>query len=147
MTIPRPLHPSKSELKSTASPSRGGVILRLRGKVAIIIGARSDIGQAIAERQGCDGAKEIVDYVGSVDGAKQTERVIEQFGGVGGILRADITRASDVRAPLDKIPLGCPGKPEDVASVVILLALGDVAYLTGTTFVVDGGLVRRYREQ
>lgn len=48
---------------------------------------------------------------------------------------------------LEKIPLGRLGKPEDEASVVTFLASGDAAYVTGSTFVVDGGLMRNYREQ
>jgi glucose 1-dehydrogenase len=50
-------------------------------------------------------------------------------------------------APLDKIPLGRLGKPEDLASVVTFLAAGAAACVTGPTFVVDGGLMRNYREQ
>jgi glucose 1-dehydrogenase len=34
-----------------------------------------------------------------------------------------------------------------VAGVVAFLASDDAAYVTGSTFVVDGGLMRNYREQ
>jgi glucose 1-dehydrogenase len=76
--------------------------LRLQGKVAIVTGAGSGIGQGIAERLGCAGAKVIVDYVGSAGGARQTERVLEQSGGAGEIVQADITRVGDVRALVDE---------------------------------------------
>jgi glucose 1-dehydrogenase len=39
------------------------------------------------------------------------------------------------------------GTPDDVAGVVAFLASDDAAYVTGSTFVVDGGLMRNYREQ
>jgi glucose 1-dehydrogenase len=39
------------------------------------------------------------------------------------------------------------GTPEDVAGLVAFLASDDGAYITGSTFVVDGGLMRNYREQ
>jgi glucose 1-dehydrogenase len=39
------------------------------------------------------------------------------------------------------------GRPEDVAGLVAFLASDDGAYITGSTFVVDGGLMRNYREQ
>ena len=39
-----------------------------------------------------------------------------------------------------KIPLGRPGKAEEVASVALFLASDECAYVTGHTLVVDGGL-------
>ena len=39
------------------------------------------------------------------------------------------------------------GTPEDVAGVVAFLVSDDAAYITGSTFVVDGGLMRNYKEQ
>jgi glucose 1-dehydrogenase len=68
----------------------------LKGKVAIVTGAGSGIGQGIAKRLGCEGAKVIVDYVGTPEGAEETERAIQQTGGEGEIVRADITEIADV---------------------------------------------------
>jgi len=53
----------------------------------------------------------------------------------------------ELDALLANIPLGRLGTPEDVASLVAFLASDDAAYITGSTFVVDGGLMRSYREQ
>jgi glucose 1-dehydrogenase len=39
------------------------------------------------------------------------------------------------------------GKPEEVAGVVAFLASDDGAYVTGSTYFIDGGLIRNYREQ
>jgi glucose 1-dehydrogenase len=50
-------------------------------------------------------------------------------------------------ALLHNIPLGRMGTPEDVAGLVAYLASEDAAYVTGSTFVIDGGLMRNYREQ
>jgi glucose 1-dehydrogenase len=255
--------------------------MRLRGRVAIVTGAGSGIGQGVAERLASEGARVIVDYVGSPAGAKDTEKAIEDRGGEGRIVQADVTRINDVRClvdtawsqfgaadilvnnagvekkadfwnvteadydevlavnlrgpffltqafvqrlreaqkpgsiinissvhedmafpgfapyccskgglrmlmrdlavelgplginvnnvapgaistPINKslledkpklkallanIPLGRLGTPEDVAGLVAFLASDDAAYITGSTFVVDGGLMRNYREQ
>ena len=256
-------------------------MLRLQGKVAIVTGAGSGIGQGIAMRLGSEGAKVIVDFVGSSDGADQTERAIREAGGESVIVRADVTSISDVNCLVDtawsrfgsadilvnnagmekksdfwdtteddydkvlavnlrgpfflsqafvrrlrelnrpgriinissvhedmvfpgfatycsskgglrmlmrdlavelgplgitvnnvapgaiatpinqslledkpklnallgNIPLGRLGTPDDVAGLVAFLASDDAAYITGSTFVIDGGLMRNYREQ
>jgi len=255
--------------------------MRLRGRVAIVTGAGSGIGQGVAERLAAEGARVIVDYIGNPAGAKDTEKAIEDLGGEGRIVQADVTRINDVRClvdtawsqfgvadilvnnagvekkadfwdvteadydevlavnlrgpffltqafvqrlreaqkpgriinissvhedmafpgfapyccskgglrmlmrdlavelgplginvnnvapgaistPINKslledkpklkallanIPLGRLGTPEDVAGLVAFLASDDAAYITGSTFVVDGGLIRNYREQ
>ena len=52
-----------------------------------------------------------------------------------------------LEALIANIPVGRLGTPEDVAGLVAFLASDDAAYITGSTFVVDGGLMRNYREQ
>ncbi|HET6170334.1 MAG TPA: glucose 1-dehydrogenase [Terracidiphilus sp.] len=254
---------------------------RLAGKVAIVTGAGSGIGQGIAKRLSSEGAKVIVDYIGDPSGAKVTQSAIEQAGGQGAIVEADVTSMADIRklvdagwnrfgaadilvnnagmekksafwdtteaeydevmsvnlrgpffltqafvrrlrdakkagriinissvhedmsfpgfatyccskgglrmlmrdlamelgplgitvnnvapgaiatpintallqdkpkldALLHNIPLGRMGTPEDVAGLVAYLASEDATYVTGSTFVIDGGLMRNYREQ
>jgi len=46
-----------------------------------------------------------------------------------------------------KIPLGRLGKPADVSGLAAFLASDDASYVTGATFVVDGGLLHNYHEQ
>lgn len=50
-------------------------------------------------------------------------------------------------ALLHNIPLGRLGQPEDVAALVAFLASSEADYITGSTFVVDGGLLWNYQEQ
>ena len=50
-------------------------------------------------------------------------------------------------ALLGNIPLGRLGNPQDVAGMVAFLVSDDAAYVTGSTFVVDGRLMRNYKEQ
>ena len=254
---------------------------RLAGKVAIVTGASSGIGQGIAIRLGRDGAKVIVDYIGGPEGAQETLRAIQAEGGEAEIVSADVTRTEDItnlvdeawkrfgsadilvnnagmehkadfwdtqqadydkvmdvnlrgpffltqafvrrlrdakktgrivnissvhedmafpgftsyccskgglrmmmrnlavelgplgitinniapgaiETPINKalladkpkldallknIPLGRLGKPEDVAGLVAFLASDDAAYVTGSTYVIDGGVMRSYHEQ
>lgn len=253
----------------------------LSGKVAIVTGAGTGIGQGIATRLGAEGAKVVIDYVGDQSGAVETQRAVEKAGGKAEIVLADVTKMSDINTLVDaawktfgaadilvnnagvehksdfwdtpesdydkvmavnlrgpffltqafvrrlrdakrpgrivnissvhedmvfpgfatyccskggmrmlmrdlavelgplgitvndvapgaivtpinksllddkpklnallgKIPLGRLGSPEDVAGLVAFLASDDAAYVTGSTFVVDGGLMRNYREQ
>ena len=50
-------------------------------------------------------------------------------------------------ALLNNIPLGRLGTAEEVASLVAFLASDEAAYITGSTYVLDGGLMRNYKEQ
>jgi glucose 1-dehydrogenase len=253
----------------------------LQGKVAIVTGASTGIGQGIAKRLGAEGAKIIVDYVGQPDGAEETARAIKDAGSDAAIVQDDVTiidadrdlveeawsrfgsadilvnnagmeeksafwdtteadydkvmavnlrgafflsqafvrrlrhakkpgriinissvhedmvfpgfatyccskgglrmlmrdlsvelgplgitvnnvAPGAIATPINKslleskpeldallanIPLGRMGTPEDVAGLVAFLASDDAAYITGSTYVIDGGLMRSYREQ
>ncbi len=48
---------------------------------------------------------------------------------------------------LANIPLGRMGKSDEVAALAAFLASDDAAYITGSTYVIDGGLMRNYHEQ
>jgi glucose 1-dehydrogenase len=54
---------------------------------------------------------------------------------------------SQLDALLKNIPLGRMGTSDDVAGVALFLASDDGAYVTGSTYFVDGGLIRNYHEQ
>jgi glucose 1-dehydrogenase len=50
-------------------------------------------------------------------------------------------------ALLGNIPLGRLGTRDDVSSLAAFLASDEAAYVTGSTYVIDGGLMRNYHEQ
>ena len=61
-----------------------------------------------------------------------------------GWVETDMTAGieDDLRAAyLRAVPLGRFGRPEEIAEAVLFLAGGDAAAITGTTLVVDGGLL------
>jgi glucose 1-dehydrogenase len=74
---------------------------RLQGKVAIVTGSGSGIGQGIAKRLGSEGAKVLINYRGSEAGADDTRRFIESHGGEGIVLKADVTKMDDIQKLVD----------------------------------------------
>ncbi len=53
----------------------------------------------------------------------------------------------ELKALLANIPLGRMGTIGDIANLAAFLASDDAAYVTGSTYVIDGGLMRSYHEQ
>src|SRR5574340_35181 len=69
----------------------------LSGKVAIVTGASSGIGRAIALRLADDGAALVVNYRTREQQADQVVAAIQAKGGTAVALQADMSRASDAR--------------------------------------------------
>jgi glucose 1-dehydrogenase len=74
---------------------------RLAGKVALVTGSSSGIGQSIAIRLGAEGAAVVVNYRGSVKGAEETKQQIEASGGKAIIVQADVSALNDVQKMID----------------------------------------------
>ena len=56
---------------------------------------------------------------------------------------ADVQANPEMEAALmAEIPVGRWGKPEEVANLAIFLASDDAAYVTGSTYFIDGGMLR-----
>jgi NAD(P)-dependent dehydrogenase (short-subunit alcohol dehydrogenase family) len=62
----------------------------------------------------------------------------------GAIATERNVEASELRP---EIPLGRPGTPEDVAAAVAWLVSDEASYVTGASFLVDGGLVQQVVER
>ena len=58
-----------------------------------------------------------------------------------------MSNPAELQPLLNNIPLGRMGKPEEVAGLAAFLASDEAAYVTGSTYVLDGGLMRNYKEQ
>ena len=63
------------------------------------------------------------------------------------INKALLADGPKLKALLANIPLHRLGTPEDIAPLVAFLASYEASYITGSTFVIDGGLMRSYHEQ
>ena len=49
----------------------------------------------------------------------------------------------DARELDPEVPLGRPGKPEEVAALVAWLCSEEAAYVTGASYVIDGGMTQQ----
>ena len=67
----------------------------MTGKVSIVTGASRGIGRAIAIELGKNGGSVVVNYVGREEEARETVRLVEEFGGRGIVEQADVSIASD----------------------------------------------------
>ncbi len=76
--------------------------MRLQGKVAIVTGAGTGIGQAIALGLAKEGAAIVVDYVGKASVSEDTLNKIQVMGGKSLGVDADISQPADVQALLEK---------------------------------------------
>ncbi|MFC4711542.1 SDR family oxidoreductase [Planococcus dechangensis] len=78
----------------------------LKGKVAIVTGASSGIGQAVAIAYAKEGARVVIGYLGDDEGAEKTLRLISEYGGEGRALSGDLGESANcdklVRFALDE---------------------------------------------
>src|SRR5689334_984338 len=90
------------------------VVKGLQGKVAVVTGGSSGIGQAIAIRLGQEGVDVAINYVGRPDGAEETKETIEhgvdicmkQMSEAGTkpiLVQADVSDAGEVAALFDEV--------------------------------------------
>jgi len=69
---------------------------RLKNKVAIVTGASKGIGASIAKHFAAEGAKVIVNYASSKEGADQVVKAITDNGGIALAIQADVSKTADV---------------------------------------------------
>jgi glucose 1-dehydrogenase len=76
--------------------------MALDGKVAIVTGGSSGIGQAIAVELASAGAAVMINYGHHRDGAEETLAEVEKAGGRGLIMQADVSSPSDLQAMVEE---------------------------------------------
>jgi len=76
---------------------------RLDGRVALVTGAGRGFGRAIALAFGREGADVAVNYNASAAGAKEVVAELEQLGRRAEAVRADVARADQVGAMVDRV--------------------------------------------
>jgi glucose 1-dehydrogenase len=75
--------------------------MRLEGKVAIVTGAATGIGKAIAIRFAREGAAVVIDYVGGPETPAGAEKEIAGFGGSCLAVAADVSKPDQVKNLID----------------------------------------------
>ena len=105
----------------------------LTGKIAIVTGASSGIGQGIAVRLAADGATVLIDYHAQADGAKATLDAIEAAGGKGASFKADVRSDADVKALFEHC-VATFGKPDILVNNAGKGALQPLAEFDDATF-------------
>lgn len=71
--------------------------MRLQGKVAIVTGAATGIGRAIAARFAREGASVVIDYIGKPEVARDAQNDIAAFGGKCIAVAADVSEPDHVQ--------------------------------------------------
>ncbi|WP_158795599.1 SDR family NAD(P)-dependent oxidoreductase [Pedobacter sp. L105] len=69
---------------------------KLKNKVAVVTGASKGIGASIAKYFAAEGAKVVVNYASSQEGADKVVKTITDNGGVAIALQGDVAKESDV---------------------------------------------------
>ncbi|WP_035349095.1 glucose 1-dehydrogenase [Edaphobacter aggregans] len=75
---------------------------RLAGKVAIVTGSSSGIGQSIAIRYAQEGANVVVDYRKRPEGADDTKKQVESAGAKAVVVQADVSKHADTQKLVDQ---------------------------------------------
>lgn len=74
----------------------------LAGRVAVVTGSSSGIGQTIALRLAREGANVVINYAGHREGAEETLRQVQAAGAKGIIVQADVAKVDATRRLMDE---------------------------------------------
>jgi 3-oxoacyl-[acyl-carrier protein] reductase len=78
-------------------------VKQLENQVCLITGSSAGLGQATAQAYAAEGARVVVNYLKSEQGARQTAQLVEEAGGQAMIVQADVTDEEAVKAMVQQV--------------------------------------------
>jgi 3-oxoacyl-[acyl-carrier protein] reductase len=102
---------------------------KLAGKVAVVTGASKGIGAAIARQLAADGARVVVNYASSREGADKVVRQITEAGGEAIAVRGSVSQEADVKAIFDEARKAY-GKVDILVNNAGVYAFGPIGQVT-----------------
>jgi glucose 1-dehydrogenase len=102
MLMPRFLHQNVSSVATRIRDGKKEHFMKLDGKIAVVTGAGSGIGQGIAVALAREGAAVVVDYHGVASSAQETLDRINAIGGRTVAVGADVSDPVQVRNLIDR---------------------------------------------
>jgi len=104
---------------------------KLKGKVAIITGADSAIGRAAALAMAGEGADIVINYLHIAPGMVLTP-----------VNQQAIDDPDYRNEQVQNIPMKRAAQPAEIGHLAVFLASDDASYVTGASYVMDGGLMQ-----
>lgn len=90
---------------------------RFEGKVAVVTGGARDLGRAVSIKLAAEGAKVVVNYCNNPQNAEETLRLIKEAGGTAIAVRADVSKAADVKVLFEKTAEAFGGRVDILVNV------------------------------